>query len=305
MLKSESKARTGFFKQAKKSYPMFPLKEEKVKWDEYGEIIKPEDYMVNEAVANEEEKMEVEGTATTEKEETEIPTKCICMIETLDILANVLYIDFEGRSDGESIRKILTQVKPRQLILVRGNKTTIDRLADYCRSNVVQGKVLVPRQNEILDATTDSHIYQVKLKDSIVSALNFYKAREAEISWVDAMLDITIPKTDTSIKHDDNDGDTDAKDETEEVDVIPTLISLPATEIPHHAAVFINKPRLSEFKQIVVSKGIQAEMSGGVLICNNVVAVRRNEAGRLQLEGCLCEDYYKVRELLYEQFAIV
>lgn len=306
MLKSESKARTGFFKQAKKSYPMFPLKEEKVKWDEYGEIIKPEDYMVNESVANEEEKMEVEGAATTEKEETEIPTKCICMIETLDILANVLYIDFEGRSDGESIRKILTQVKPRQLILVRGNKTTIDRLADYCRSSVVQGKVLVPRQNEVLDATTDSHIYQVKLKDSIVSALNFYKAREAEIAWVDAMLDVTKPKTDTSIKHgEDNKGDTDAKDETEEVDVIPTLISLPATEIPHHAAVFINKPRLSEFKQIVVSKGIQAEMSGGVLICNNVVAVRRNEAGRLQLEGCLCEDYYKVRELLYEQFAIV
>jgi len=39
--------------------------------------------------------------------------------------------------------------------------------------------------------------------------------------------------------------------------------------------VFINEPRLSEFKQLVVSKGIQAEMSGGVLICNNVVAVRR------------------------------
>lgn len=51
-------------------------------------------------------------------EETEIPTKCICMIETLDILANVLYIDFEGRSDGESIRKILTQVKPRQLVSI-------------------------------------------------------------------------------------------------------------------------------------------------------------------------------------------
>jgi len=46
----------------------------------------------------------------------------------------------------------------------------------------------------------------VKLKDSIVSALSFYKAREAEISWVDAMLDMTRPKTDTSIKHDDDDG---------------------------------------------------------------------------------------------------
>lgn len=46
-------------------------------------------------------------------------------------------------------------------------------------------------------------------------------------------------------------------------------------QVPSHSAVFINEPRLSEFKQLVVSKGIQAEMSGGVLICNNVVAVRR------------------------------
>ena len=48
-----------------------------------------------------------------------------------------------------------------------------------------------------------------------------------------------------------------------------------AVQVPSHSAVFINEPRLSEFKQLVVSKGIQAEMSGGVLICNNVVAVRR------------------------------
>jgi len=31
----------------------------------------------------------------------------------------------------------------------------------------------------------------------------------------------------------------------------------------------------------------------------------QNETGRLQLEGRVCDDYYRVRELLYEQFAIV
>jgi len=35
------------------------------------------------------------------------------------------------------------------------------------------------------------------------------------------------------------------------------------------------------------------------------VCVWQNETGRLQLEGCVCEDYYRVRDLLYEQFAIV
>ena len=29
---------------------------------------------------------------------------------------SVTFIDFEGRSDGESIKKLITQVKPRQLV---------------------------------------------------------------------------------------------------------------------------------------------------------------------------------------------
>lgn len=64
-------------------------------------------------------------------------------------------------------------------------------------------------------------------------------------------------------------------------------------------------------------------------MCNGVVAVRRvtiivygscscnvifdvsltifvqTEQGRISLEGVVCEDYYKVRQLLYDQFAIV
>lgn len=37
------------------------------------------------------------------------------------------------------------------------------------------------------------------------------------------------------------------------------------------------------------------------LLCSLV----QTEAGRISLEGCLCEDYYKIRELLYQQYAVV
>ena len=47
---------------------------------------------------------------------TEIPTKCVSSTVTFDIKASILYIDFEGRTDGESIRRILSQIKPRQLV---------------------------------------------------------------------------------------------------------------------------------------------------------------------------------------------
>lgn len=37
----------------------------------------------------------------------------------------------------------------------------------------------------------------------------------------------------------------------------------------------MNEPRLSDFKQVLLREGIQAEFVGGVLVCNNQVAVRR------------------------------
>lgn len=46
-------------------------------------------------------------------------------------------------------------------------------------------------------------------------------------------------------------------------------------QISGHQSVFINEPRLSDFKQVLLREGIQAEFVGGVLVCNNVVAVRR------------------------------
>ena len=46
----------------------------------------------------------------------EVPTKCIAVTVTLDVNASIQYIDFEGRTDGESMRKILAQIKPRQLV---------------------------------------------------------------------------------------------------------------------------------------------------------------------------------------------
>lgn len=44
VIKQEGHVSGGFFKVTKKQYPMYPFQEEKIKCDDYGEIIKPEDY---------------------------------------------------------------------------------------------------------------------------------------------------------------------------------------------------------------------------------------------------------------------
>lgn len=50
------------------------------------------------------------GTSTGLDFESETPTKCLVEKQRIAINCQITYIDFEGRSDGESIRKIVEQV---------------------------------------------------------------------------------------------------------------------------------------------------------------------------------------------------
>ncbi|PWA27481.1 hypothetical protein CCH79_00000499 [Gambusia affinis] len=345
MMKGEGSRKGSFFKQAKKSYPMFPVHEERIKWDEYGEIIRIEDFLVPELQATEEEKNKLESGLTNGDEPMDqdlsvVPTKCVSSVENFEIRARVTYIDYEGRSDGDSIKKIINQMKPRQLVIVHGPPEASLDLAESCKAFSKDIKVYTPKLQETIDATSETHIYQVRLKDSLVSSLQFCKAKDTELAWIDGVLDMRVAKVDTGVmleegvKEEAEDSEVpmdtapelgidhnatavaaqramknlfgeDEKEMSEESDVIPTLEPLPPTEISGHQSVFINEPRLSDFKQVLLREGIQAEFVGGVLVCNNVVAVRRTEPGRIGLEGCLCDDYYKIRELLYQQYAVV
>ncbi|XP_077995100.1 cleavage and polyadenylation specificity factor subunit 2-like [Glandiceps talaboti] len=325
MMKSEGSRKSGgFFKQAKKSYPMFPSHEERIRWDDYGEIIKAEDFIISDLAAGDDDKkldkeLGLDGDAEMEQDMSNVPTKCVAKDTMVDINCPVIFIDFEGRSDGESMRKIISIMKPKQLILVHGTAEATSSFADYCKSITGINKVLLPQTHETVDATMESHIFQVKLTDALVSSLEFSKAKDAELAWIDGQLELTANVVDTGVileegelAEEGEDGDepkqpetNSKKKESKSVDGVPTLEGLPPTETPGHQEVFINEPRLMEFKQILLRQGIQAEFVGGVIVCNNMVAIKRSEAGLLSLEGCLCEDYFKIRELLYEQYAVV
>lgn len=78
--------------------------------------------------------------------------------------ARVTYIDYEGRSDGDSIKKIINQMKPRQLIIVHGPPEASQDLAECCRAFGGKDiKVYMPKLHETVDATSETHIYQVRV----------------------------------------------------------------------------------------------------------------------------------------------
>ena len=63
----------------------------------------------------------------------EAPTKCVVTRTDLHVRCKVQYIDFEGRSDGDSILKVVASMKPRRAIVVRGKEEAAMGLAEYIR----------------------------------------------------------------------------------------------------------------------------------------------------------------------------
>lgn len=302
VIKQEGKINTGFFKVTKKMFPMYPFHEDKIKCDEYGEIVKPEDYkLADVGVDGEDNKENIIIKKEIEEEITEIteqPTKCIVLQRTVQVNCQVQYIDFEGRSDGESLMKILSQLKPRRIVVVRGTEENTAVIAKHCEENI-QARVFTPDKGEVIDVTSETHIYQVRLTDALVTQLNFQKAKDAEVAWLTANIVLRESQADAKRIYVD--------DERMEDDEDTRILTLePYIEGDNHDPVFINELKLSEFKQILGKNNIPSEFSGGVLwCCNGTIAIRRVESGKIMLEGCVSEDYYKVKELLYEQYAIL
>lgn len=85
---------------------------------------------------------------------------------TVRVAAQVQFIDFEGRSDGESLQKILSQLRPRRLILVRGTPDSTRAMMQHCQQ-WTDARIFTPSLGEIVDVTTETHIYQVHSKNPI------------------------------------------------------------------------------------------------------------------------------------------
>ncbi len=129
-----------------------------------------------------------------------IPFKTLREKRQLKINAKVLYVDFEARSDRESIEKLLNQIKPKNLILIHGTQDCIEQLEKYCTTRqIVQGRIFSPHIGEIVDATTERNLYQIKLKDSLLSSITFAKTRDVDVAWVDGIITHGAPPPTTPL----------------------------------------------------------------------------------------------------------
>eukprot|EP00850_Spirogloea_muscicola_P007711 SM000039S14541 [mRNA] locus=s39:747754:753165:+ [translate_table: standard] len=272
----------GFVPSPTSVAPMFPHSSRKATFDEYGEVIDPDDFVVKREddvdLFSAAKGLVTEGQADPLVEEA--PSKVVTEDVTLQIRCQLAYLDFEGRSDGRSMKTIIAHVNPMKMVLVHGSAKAMEHLKEHCEEHVCPF-VYAPRIGESTDVSSDQRSIKVQLTEALMSKVFFSKQLDSyEVVWVNGSVGSS------------QDG------------VLP-LQAAPLELMPLHKPVLVGDLRLSEFKSLLQAQGFKPEFVDGVLQCTEDVVVRKFGEQQFALEGALSEDFYRVRELLYSQFYIL
>ncbi|CAN1296294.1 Cleavage and polyadenylation specificity factor subunit 2, partial [Linum perenne] len=285
----------GFVPAANSVAPMFPFYENNTEWDDFGEVINPDDYVIKDDDMDQ-AALHVGGDIDGKLDEAAAnfildtkPSKVVSRELTVQVKSSLIYMDFEGRSDGRSIKSIIARVAPLKLVLVHGSAEATEHLKQHCLNHVC-AHVYAPQIEETVDVTSDLCAYKVQLSEQLMSNVLFKKMGEYEVAWIDAQV---------------------GKTENDMLSLLPV-----STTPPPHKSVLVGDLKMADLKQFLAGKGVQVEFAGGgALRCGEYVTLRKvgvaSQKGgvsgtqQIIIEGPLCEDYYKIREHLYSQFYLL
>ena len=270
-------------------YRMYPAVEKRTRFDEYGEIVRAEDF-VNQALVKEKEadlarsKLHQDSLKSKLESEPEVqthPTKLVSYPKEVSISCKRKFIDFEGLSDGRSIKTIVSKIAPRKLILIGGNQECTEYFIRYCKfsSSEFTKQVLAPHSGECVNVSSSTDIQQVQISDVLLNSLSVKQLGEYELAFLVGSFDSASNGL--------------------------LLKPLDSNTTVRHDPILIGDVRLSEFKKVLQENGLSVQFQDGDLICNQLVSIRKLDSGELVLEGPLCEDYYHIRSLMYEQLAVL
>ncbi|KAJ3117390.1 cleavage and polyadenylation specificity factor subunit 2 [Phlyctochytrium bullatum] len=267
-----------YFKQSQ-SFKMFPCTEIRPKVDDYGEVIDPTTISGDDAKAQETSQMldeiglDLKRNAPLKLED-EKPVKYITEQIQLELRCKLIYVDFEGRVDGRSLKEIITQLAPRKLV-----------------SRSIEKSV---KENPAL--TNDVFLAATQTWQNISVATNVYQAARVadyEVALVPAFV------RESDYNEQESDANVPAKHGPPVLDLLPPIYR--KSRIP----VVVGEIRLSEFRRVLADNGFATEFVEGCLVVNKSLVVRKTPGGKLAVEGRIGSDYFKLRSLLYHENVIV
>lgn len=321
---------------SKPQVPVFPFSEtHRPSWDDYGQILDTTRFMIGEDPGEGAPNRNIQATEVNENKIEEnqsagevIPTKYIQEELVYNVNCAIYYVDSSGQSDGDSMKRLVKEVEPRHVTLVAGTEEETAHLQQFLFSNLysatnlrssgkekkstdVSSVVVAPAELETVEITSHTFVRAVRLQDAMVAEMAWSQVGFSDIAFLDARVDadnngegqlILRNRKASALDYDDNmeiDHPQVASIETRSIDV----------QFAGHPTVFVGTIMLNRLKDVLSKAGMKAEFAGGALCVENaetgaVVLLKKTSAQQVVMEGSLSEEYFSVRDLLYEELVI-
>lgn len=272
-------------------------------WDAYGQVIDTKRFMIGEDPgegAPERHTRVQEPTWTPVGVETEeIPTKYVSDSVSLKVACRLMFVDFAGLTDGESLKRLVKQMEPRRVVIVKGKKEETEELQRFVvesvfSSGLLQGggengdpadplqDVVCPAVRQVVDITTNTPVQDVVLRDTLVDGLDWVGINNSAVAHMDAVLH----------KDEESGG-----------------YALDVGTGKGHGTLFIGTIMLNRLREALGKEGMSTEFAGGVLCIENtesgsVVLVKKMGPQNIVIDGAFSEEYLRVRDIVYRELIV-
>lgn len=322
----------------KQTVEMFPFTEPpRPAWDDYGQVVDTTRFMIGEDPGEGAPTRNVENgisgnddTGTSADPKEIIPTKYVEEEANIKVRCQIHFLDSSGLSDGDSLKRLIKEVEPRHATLVAGTEQETMHLKQYLLGNLysatskMAGKghdcnvpdpdsvVSSPTLMETVDITSHSSVFELELKDSLVSGLDWNRIGSSGIAFVDAMISNKENENGRLVLAKQNE-EAEIAENDDFMDIDTSMdVEVRAGKEGHvwgHPTVFVGTVMLNRLKDVMVKAGMKAEIAGGALCVENpesgvVVLLKKVGGQHVVMEGALSEEFLNVQDLLYDELVI-
>eukprot|EP01012_Entosiphon_sulcatum_P032704 TRINITY_DN41553_c0_g1_i1.p1 TRINITY_DN41553_c0_g1~~TRINITY_DN41553_c0_g1_i1.p1 ORF type:complete len:799 (+),score=131.41 TRINITY_DN41553_c0_g1_i1:92-2488(+) len=249
-----------------------------------------------------------------------LPTKPVRHTQTIAIYCTVWDFDLEGQPDGFSVKCILTDKKfnPKKLILTNGSEENLRLMLNYCYT--VCADVFTPSIGERVDASSNVNLYRIKMRDELLSRLQFQRVKECDIAFIEGEVLFTNKRErEFAVKEEEEESNGHVQQEAMNKRKRLENLNMNDRDLPvvypitdklkgrGHPSVLLGDVTLAKFAAELVQRGWRTEFREGCLICNDKVVCRMkpNTPGDISVEGMVCPEFFQIRELLCAQFRML
>jgi len=245
------------------------------------------------------------------------PQKVIFTKHSLTMRCRIAHVDFSGLHEKRDLQMIIPLIRPRKLILIAGEQSETQTLADECRrllggeGDTATTDIFAPVIGELVDASVDTNAWTLKLSRQLVKKLTWQNVKGLGVVAITGRLDAApidepvkaedenVKKKLKLIKGEEAAADTDTTSEAlaKSLDTpsIP-ILDLPTTTLATAGApiqqqratqpVHVGDLRLASLRQVLSTRAHTCEFRGeGTLLVDGTVVVRKSASGKIEVEA--------------------